>query len=79
MGVVIPHGGTDDGGGFAEWVYAASSDMFYSFELECFWDPLNKEFYSVSEERWAESLQELFGEEVHRLLMSGRLSRSMKS
>lgn len=70
MGVEIP----SSDGGSAEWVYDDSSDMFYSFEWDCFWDPLNKEFYSVSQERWADSLQELFGEEVHRLMMSGRLS-----
>ncbi|CUE74073.1 Hypothetical protein, putative, partial [Bodo saltans] len=46
MGVEIA--GSDD------WVYAEQADMYYSFALEMFWDPINREYYNCRLGRWQE-------------------------
>lgn len=40
LGVSIPHAN--------DWVYDDRSDMFYSFSINSFYDPLSGEFYNVA-------------------------------
>nr|CCC46725.1 conserved hypothetical protein [Trypanosoma vivax Y486] len=38
--------------GADDWVYDHRSDMFYSFALEMFWDPITRHYYSTTLRSW---------------------------
>lgn len=41
--------------GATDWVYVESSDMYYSFALEMFWDPINQEYYCCRRKEWLDA------------------------
>ncbi|ESL09470.1 hypothetical protein TRSC58_02807 [Trypanosoma rangeli SC58] len=47
--------------GANDWVYDDRSDLFYSFELDMFWDPLTRDYYSRELRSWQVTPQGLMG------------------
>ncbi|RNE96897.1 uncharacterized protein Tco025E_09610 [Trypanosoma conorhini] len=47
--------------GADDWVYDDRSDLFYSFELDMFWDPLTRDYYSRELRSWQVTPQGMMG------------------
>ena len=54
-------------GGVSDWLYDNNSQLFYSYNLGAFWDPLCREFYDESSKSWVHETAFLEGVRLRRL------------